>query len=191
MNIYDNNLKVTDALQLYFSRFEFENGGYYKKWFTIKVGFIRIPFPNIKARIDAVKFHDLHHLVTEYEANLKGEAQISGWEIASGCSKYYMAWILNSGSFFYGMFIVPRALYHGFMRGRKAKTNFYYNTRYDDILLNKTVGELRQTSEPDHEKNNSMIDYFLFAFCCVCGFTLAFITVFCLYRLGKWVFSIN
>src|SRR5689334_20233021 len=132
MAVYSDTMKVKDALQLYFSKYHFENGGYHLKWFTIKVGFLSIPLPNIKARIDAVKIHDIHHLVTEYEASLQGEAEIGGWEIASGCEKYSVAWILNFGSFFYGMFFFPRYLFKAFMRGRRCETNLYFNTVYDD-----------------------------------------------------------
>src|SRR5690348_12299282 len=101
MQVYDDSLKVRNALQQYFSRYHFENGGYHLKWFRIKLGPLYIPLPNTKARIDAVKIHDIHHLVTEYEATLQGETEFVGWEIASGCEKYSVAWLLNFGSFFY------------------------------------------------------------------------------------------
>ena len=81
------------------------------KLFKIKLGPVFIPLPNTKARVDAVKFHDIHHLLTEYPATLRGEAEIGAWEIASGCGKYYAAWVLNFGSFFYGMFFFPKATY--------------------------------------------------------------------------------
>ncbi|MEJ7671738.1 MAG: hypothetical protein WKF59_03300 [Chitinophagaceae bacterium] len=99
-NEFNNELILKDALQLYFSKYHFENGGYHLKWFKIKVGPIYIPLPNTKARIDAVKIHDIHHILTEYKATLKGEAEIGAWELAWGCGKYYVAWILNMGSFF-------------------------------------------------------------------------------------------
>src|SRR5687768_972265 len=98
--VYPDNLKIKDALQLYFSHYHFENGGYDKKWFKIEAGPLFIPLPNIKSRVDAVKIHDVHHLITGYPATLKGEAEIGAWEIGSGCGKYYAAWLLNFGSFF-------------------------------------------------------------------------------------------
>src|SRR6185369_11200266 len=114
---------------------------------------------------NAVKIHDIHHLITGYEANMHGEAEIGGWEIASGCGRYYVAWILNFGSFLYGMLFVPRALFRAFMRGRRAESNLYYNTTYDDALLSRTVGELRSSIERDAVKN-SFNDYALFIFYC-------------------------
>jgi hypothetical protein len=182
MKTYDDALKVKDALLLYFSRYHFENGGYHLKWFKIKLGFLYIPMPNIKARIDAVKIHDIHHLVTEYEATLQGEAEIGGWEIGSGCEKYTVAWVLNFGSFFYGMIFFPRFLFRAFLRGRRTATNLYFNIKYDEALLNKTVGELRRTIEPGTKKN-SFKDYLSFAFYCLFILTSAYVFFLCLYKI--------
>jgi hypothetical protein len=142
--VYDDELKIKDALQIYFAKYHFKDGGYKDTWFKIKVGPLFIPLPNIKSRVDAVKIHDIHHLVTEYAATLKGEAEIGAWEIGSGCGRYYVAWLLNSGSFFYGLIFFPKAVYDAFAKGRNARTNLYHNTFYDETLLNKTVGDLRQ-----------------------------------------------
>jgi hypothetical protein len=163
---YPDHLKIREALQFYFSKYHFVNGGYDLKWFKIKLGPVFIPLPNTKARVDAVKFHDIHHLLTGYPATLRGEAEIGGWEIASGCGKYYAAWVLNFGSLFYGLLFFPGAVYNAFMRGRKCKTNLYHDVRYDDHLLNQTVGELRTMLFDDSRKNNAF-DYFLFILCCI------------------------
>jgi hypothetical protein len=176
MNTYSDSLKVKDALQQYFSKYHFANGGYDLKWFKIKMGFLYIPLPNTKARVAAVKIHDIHHLLTEYEADYRGEAEIAGWEIASGCKKYSAAWILNFGSFFYGMFFFPGYLFRAFMRGRRMKTNLYYKTIYNEALLNKTVGELRQLVEINSTRKNIRKDYLYFVF--YCFITLAAATIF-------------
>jgi hypothetical protein len=183
MKIYSNDMTLENALQVYFSKYHFQNGGYDLTWFKIKLGPVYIPLPNTKARVAAVKIHDIHHLITEYEANLKGEAEISGWELASGCGKYYAAWILNSGSFFYGMFFFPRALFRAFMRGRKARTNFYYNTTYNSDFLNRSLGDMRKIAEPDGEQGESTTsDYLYFFFWCLSILTLSvlFLTALCI-----------
>jgi hypothetical protein len=187
MKVYDDALKVKDALQLYFSKYHFENGGYHLKWFKIKVAFFYIPLPNTKARIEAVKIHDIHHLVTEYEANMKGEVEIGGWEIASGCEKYSIAWLLNFGSFFYGMIFFPRFLLRAFLRGRRTSTNLYHKTVYDDVLLNKTVGELRKKIEPGAKKN-SYKDYLLFASYCLFILIAVFIPLFIVFKMYRFLF---
>jgi len=164
---YSDDLVLKDALQLYFSKYHFENGGYDWKWFKIKLGPIFIPLPNIKARVDAVKIHDIHHIMNEYRATLKGEAEIGAWELAAGCGKYWVAWILNAGSFLYGMFFFPRVLFNAFMKGRRCNSSFYYDTKYNDALLNKTVGELRTICGVNNTQPNTVKDYLLFVLCCL------------------------
>ena len=164
-NNYDNALKVKAALQLYFSKYHFEDGGYNLKWFKIKIGAFYIPLPNTKARVEAVKIHDIHHIITEYKADWQGEVEISAWEIAAGCGSYYVAWLLNASSFFLGIFLFPQLLFKAFMRGRKTKRSLYKNVAYDEILLNKSVGELRESIEPDVEPANTRLDLLLFALC--------------------------
>lgn len=175
MNTYHDSLKVKEALPLYFSRYHFKDGGYHSTWFKIKLGPVYMPMPNIKMRVDAVKLHDLHHLVTEYEATMKGEIEIGAWEIASGCGKYPAAWILNFGSFFYGMIFHPRCLLRAFLKGRKCATNLYHDSRYDDALLNQTIGELRRRIVPDPSIKNSILDYLIFIFCSLFSLSAAFL----------------
>lgn len=165
--LYNDHLKIKDALQIYFSKYHFENGGYDLKWFKIKLGPIYIPFPNTKSRIAAVKIHDIHHLVTEYPAIMRGEVEIGAWEIASGCGNYFMAWILNAGSFLIGIFFWPKALFNAFLRGRKCKTNLYYNVNYNSGLLEKTVGELRNDIGIDVAVKSTFNDYIYFIFWCL------------------------
>jgi len=188
---YNDNLKVREALQLYFSQYHFKNGGYDLKWFKIKLGFIYIPLPNIKARVDAVKIHDIHHLITEYRADWRGEVEIAALEIATGCKKYSVAWLLNFGSFFIGLLIYPRYLLAAFLRGRKCATNLYFQANYDKVL-EKTLGELRNTIEIDSIKSVSYKDYLAFISWCLIlvGYHLALGAVFCyfLYELGKFLF---
>lgn len=184
--MYDDSLKVKDALQLYFSQYHFKDGGYNEKWFKIKLGNIYIPLPNIKARVDAVKLHDIHHLITEYNANYKGEAQIGGWEIASGCGRFWVAWILNMGSFVIGILFYQRSLLKAFLDGRLVKSNLYANGIYDESLLNKTVGELRNEMEIDSHQENSFSDYLMFILWCAISllyhFAVIAFLIFCINR---------
>ena len=160
--IYPDEMKIEEALQSYFARYHFANGGYTEKYFKIKIGPILLPLPNSESRIKAVKFHDIHHILTEYTAFWKGEIEIGAWEIASGCGKHHIAWLLNFGSFSIGLFLYPKALFNAFMMGRSVKTNLYYDYVYDKSLLGKTVGDLRRELKIDHIKRNSTFDYAYF-----------------------------
>ena len=191
MLMYENTMKVRDALQLFFSKYHFADGGYHLKWFKIKVGPIYIPLPNLEGRVSAAKIHDIHHVITEYPATLKGEAEISGWEIASGCGKYTFAWILNIASFFYGTFFFPIALYKAFMRGCKVKINLYHTNIAYETLLQSTVGELRQTIEGTDERKNSIGDYLHFVLFCLFTLTLAFSFFYILFTLIALIINVH
>ena len=66
---------------------------------------INVYIPNFDARRKAVLKHDVHHLVTGYPSILKGEAEISAWEIASGCTNYWAALLLDSQGLLIGLFL--------------------------------------------------------------------------------------
>ena len=85
---YDPHLTLRDARQRYFERGGFGNGGYWDRWVRLKAGPLVIRFPNTQARLRAVKLHDLHHVLTEYDTSWSGEAEIGAWEIATGCGRH-------------------------------------------------------------------------------------------------------
>lgn len=117
------------------------NGGYDEPRVKIKFGPISVSIPNTKGRVRAVRFHDLHHILTGYDTDLRGEAEIAAWEIASGCADHYAAWVLNFGAMGIGTVLIPQRTWRAFFRGRKNK-NLYRET-FDESLLEQTVAEMR------------------------------------------------
>ena len=141
---YTENTTISFALQQYFQKYNLGDGGYQDKNFLLSIfGLFAIQVPNTKGRIAAVKLHDIHHILTNIDANIRGESEIGAWELATGCGKYSAAWVLNLGALSYGMFFWPRRVIRAFMRGC-ASHNLYHGANYDAYLLNKTVGDLRQ-----------------------------------------------
>jgi hypothetical protein len=67
---------MRDARGQYFALNNFKDGGYDDKWVSLKLGPIPFGFPNTKARIRAVKLHDLHHVLAEYDTSYIGESEI-------------------------------------------------------------------------------------------------------------------
>lgn len=112
-------------------------GGYDNVWVSFKLGPIPFPFLNTRARVRAVRFHDLHHIVTGYDTSLLGELDISAWEVGSGCADIVAAWCLDLGGLAFGMLIAPRRMWAAFLRGRRTR-NFYRDT-YGDALLDMSV----------------------------------------------------
>jgi len=138
-----DSASLANALRVYFADNGFsEDGGYTDAWVDFHLGPLPFPFPNTASRKRAVRFHDLHHLVTGYPTDIAGEFQISAWEIGSGCRDFAAAWQLNLGGMGAGAMRWPRKTWQAFLRGRQS--NNFYDRAYDDALLTTRVGDARR-----------------------------------------------
>jgi hypothetical protein len=138
----DPGATLAEARDEYFAVNQFgPNGGYDDAWVDFKLGPIPMPFPNTPARKRAVRFHDLHHALTGYATDVRGEFEISAWEIASGCADFVAAWQLNLSGMVGGLLVAPRRTWRAWVRGRQTRN--LYRATYDDALLGRRVGELR------------------------------------------------
>jgi ubiquinone biosynthesis protein Coq4 len=86
--------------------------------------------------------HDLHHVLTEYGTSWTGEAEISAWELASGCRDYAAAWVLNGLGLLMGLVIAPIRVARAFRRGLQSRN--LYGREVTDELLSARVGTLRK-----------------------------------------------
>ncbi len=154
---YADELSLAEARANYFAANHFPaDGGYSKRWVRIELGPIALAFPNTAPRVRAVRFHDLHHVATGYETDLRGEAEIGAWEIASGCADHLAAWVLNLWAMWIGLLFWPRAIFRAFTRGRRSRN--LYRASYDDRLLSTSVGETRhqlQLDQPEGPANSA------------------------------------
>ena len=117
------------------------DGGYQDAWVKLKLWRIPFAFPNTEGRRRAVRFHDLHHVLTEYRTDWRGEFEIAAWEIAGGIRRYWEAWLLDLLGFACGLLVFPRSVYRAFMRGRRSR-NLYFD-EWDEKILARRVGEVR------------------------------------------------
>ena len=117
-----------------------EDSGVSLRW--VRVRFLGVPiwFPNFDARRSILVAHDVHHLLTGYETTWRGEAEIGGFEIATGCRHYWAAWFFNFGGLLFGLVIAPLRTFRAFVRGRHC-TNFYGVDT--EAVLQRTVAEGR------------------------------------------------
>lgn len=139
---YPETMTMREARKLYFEANGFgETGGYDDAWVDFKLGPIPMPFPNTKGRVEAVRYHDLHHLLTGYDTNFLGELEISAWELAAGCKGYGAAWALNLGGIAGGVLRAPRRVFAAFVRGRRDRTIYGEDL---ERVLDLTVGEARK-----------------------------------------------
>jgi hypothetical protein len=147
MTSYDDGLSVGDARDRYFAQNGFP-AGYDDRWVRLRLGRRMLPiFPNTRARVAAVRIHDLHHVATGYDTSWTGEGEISAWELASGCGPYLAAWVLNLGGFSIGCCLAPRRMLRAFVRGRHSKN--LYAKGFDPARLAQSVGALRSELELD------------------------------------------
>ncbi|HEY8558887.1 MAG TPA: hypothetical protein VIL74_00685 [Pyrinomonadaceae bacterium] len=147
MNRYDPELTLRDARAQYFAVNDFGWGGYDDKWVKVEYGRLRFCFPNTKGRVKVVKYHDLHHILTEYGTSLSGETEIGAWEVATGCTSNLAAWVLNLSAFAWGLVINPKGVYKAFLRGRQSAN--LYHVPFDDELLSANIGVLRRRLKLD------------------------------------------
>jgi hypothetical protein len=161
MTRYDEALTLGDARDRYFAENGFSSP-YSDRWVKLRLGSRLVPvLPNTKARIAAVRVHDLHHVATDYETTWVGEGEISAWELASGCGPYLAAWVLNLAGFGIGFFLSPRRILRAFVRGRHSKN--LYGEGFNPARLSQTVGDLRRELGLDAPAPRATLDD-LFAF---------------------------
>ncbi|AUX49085.1 hypothetical protein SOCE26_106300 [Sorangium cellulosum] len=139
---YDEGLTMREARAIYFQVNGFgSDGGYADAWVDFKLGPLPIPFPNTRARVRAVRYHDLHHVLTGYDTSTSGEFEIAAWEVGAGCKDFVAAWQLNLGGLVAGLLSAPRRTVRAFFRGRRGESLY---GRPFEALLDRTVGELRR-----------------------------------------------
>jgi len=140
-----------------------EDGGYGDAWVKLQLWRIPLAFPNTAGRRRAVRFHDLHHVLTEYRTDWRGEFEIAAWEVAGGMRRYWEAWLLDLLGFACGLFVYPRRVYRAFMRGRRSRN--LYGDVWDEKILARRVGEVRaRLGLDDGERQPSCEDVRAFLF---------------------------
>ena len=138
----NEQLTLRQARAQYFERSGFDETSYSDKWVQLRAGPLRFAFPNTAARVRAVRRHDLHHVLTGYEATWTGEAEIAAWELASGCGRFYAAWILNLAAAAIGLVIAPHAVIRAWKKGRREEN--FYAREWNDAWLDRSVGDVRK-----------------------------------------------
>ena len=135
---------VGEALEEYFEKYGLgKDGGLNKSWGKVKVGNFYFPIPNPDARKRALVCHDIHHLVTGYTAEWQGEASIAAWEVASGCNDFYAAWVLDLGLMALGIWIFPKEVFKGFVRGMRSQNLYHYVLKPEEAKK-MTIANLRK-----------------------------------------------
>jgi hypothetical protein len=159
---YPPDVTLAAARAQYFAANHFgSDGGYDDPFVDFKLGPIPFPFPNTEGRRRAVRYHDLHHILTGYDTDFTGELEISAWELAAGCRDFWAAWMLNLGGTAMGALVAPRRTFRAFVRGRRSRTLYGQPL---GPLLDRTVAEARRDCLPANAPSDATAgDLALFA----------------------------
>jgi hypothetical protein len=156
---------VGDAREAYFARNGFSTAAYEDRWVHVRLFGIPITFPNVPSRRRAIRFHDIHHVITGYHTDPRGEAEIAGWEIAATFGdrgrEFLAAWLLNTFMFSLGLVVAPRRVYRAFVRGRHCTS--LYRLGWSDQLLARDLADLRAQLGADREHRATWGDRLAFA----------------------------
>jgi len=181
---YSDNESLRDARLRYWRANGFgDDGGYNKKWEIVKLGPLPFPVRNIDARKDAIRYHDLNHLITGYGTDLTGEIEIAAWEVASGCGNKWVAWVLNLQALLVSP-LWPRRTLRAWARGRRSKS--FYSDEFNDATLDLTVGELRQRLELAPVQDNPNLVDRITLLACVTASLAAHLALLCASLGGLW-----
>ena len=98
----------------------------------LQAGVDPFPLPNSAARVKALRFHDLHHVLTGYRIDFARECESSAWEPGVGCRWFIPAWVLNLGGLAAGVFQQPGAVWRAFVAGCRSRAT--YGLEYERTL---------------------------------------------------------
>jgi hypothetical protein len=141
----DDSILIRDALQRFYAEHDLPpDGGASRAYFLVHVGPLTIPLPNPPMRKHALLWHDIHHLVTGYNAVFsQGEMIIAGYEVGAGCGRFAVAWIINLWMLALGLFVTRRQILAAFVLGRRCES-LYRHHEQRERFMNMTVGEMRR-----------------------------------------------
>jgi len=144
MNAEDNQ-SVAEVRAKYFSDNGFaEDGGYGARWVPLKFGPIKLALYNSAARKRAIPIHDLHHLVTGYNTDPKGEAEVATWELAAGTHDKWFALFINLPALLYGAALWPRTIWAAWRKG--CRETGLYTSDFNAQWLHLNLDQLRRVA---------------------------------------------
>jgi hypothetical protein len=110
-------------------------------------------------------------LLTGYTTTLSGESEISAWEIASGCKKYWAAFLIDTSGVMLGILINFFDTLKAFARGRRTK-NLYDDSISTKEALDMKIEDLRKKFLLDKYSKDAipnLFDFLLFSLFAVFG----------------------
>jgi hypothetical protein len=140
-----DHLTIKEILQDYYKKNGFDSDGGESKA-SVKVILFKgltIYLPNNETRKKVILLHDIHHMLTGYSTVMKGEIEISTWELSTGCTNNWVAFTLNSYAMAIGFIFNLKGIWKAWLRGKNTRN--LYNAGYSKRqLMNKTMTDLKK-----------------------------------------------
>ena len=162
-------MTVRDALPDFYKRYDLpQDGGVNDPAVRLELlKGIYLYIPNPAARKKAVLKHDIHHLITGYSGTLKGETEISTWELSTGCGNNWLVFSINIYGMMTGAIWNLRGLWKAWLKGKRTK-NLYHDRYRNEELRGRTIIDLKLEcgflDESVHEVNTAGAFLSFFAF---------------------------
>ncbi len=100
----------------------------------------RVDLPNPEFQRPLLARHDLHHVLTGYGTDLRGEAEMGAWELSAGPGHFFV-WVNNVGALALGV-LAPVRTVRAFARGLRSRSLYNDETPYE-ALLDMSIDDLR------------------------------------------------
>lgn len=141
---YPPTLTLREGRDRYLDENGFTMTTYTERWARVPLWFgLHILVPSPPSRGDALRMHDLHHVLTGYGTDLAGEAEISAWESSRGLGALspYVRAIVLAGDV-QGMMLRPRRTWRA-LRVAPGKGSLFGRHLEYAALLDRSIGEVR------------------------------------------------
>ena len=120
------------------------NERYRGNWIKVHLWGHLVPVLPIYGFKKSLMLHDIHHVLSGYETDWRGELEIAAWELSSGgCGWYVLYWIDRIIFMSLGLIFCPVRTVRAFRRGRGHRNTF---DRDPEELLASDYEELERRS---------------------------------------------
>lgn len=133
-----SSISVQEALETFYEnqKLDFQTTTQFINYYPL--GFVQVPFFNIKARQEILHLHDLNHILMGFDTSLKGEAQLAALELASGFPKgCRIGYLYSPFALLPGLILCPGKLISAFAKGRKMRNACHIKLNKEDLLKSR------------------------------------------------------
>ena len=168
--LYSDSELLGEGLRRYYEANNLPpDGGKKDPWARYQFGPLHaIAFPNFSLRDEALRRHDIHHVLSNLDTSPRGEGMIAAWELGSGCGRYWISWFMESQALWWGILLAYRETLGLFCLGRHS--NNYFHLELGENIEKQAIGDLRKKVLPEkREMSLGIIDLALFLLTAIFG----------------------